>query len=144
MTLHVSKNKNTFKEVWCFLSEQIGECRLPVQQNAKNLSDFLLMQEGNPGFMKQLIKQVYKRNKCSNLNSTLNIEITFDVLGEKSAELKQTRKDDLTDIELLEEIGWHLQQRYPFPEQTNRENHKATAKIISLSSVKTRIQNSKF
>ena len=141
MTLHISKNKRSFKQVWCFLSEQIGECHLAVNNSATSLNDFLLPQQG---FIKQVMQEVYKRNQCSNLNSLLNIDTTFDVLGEKAAELKQTKKDDLADIELLEEIGWHLQQRYLLNKKTNQKKDNETAKIISLSSVKTKIQNSRF
>lgn len=143
MTSYISKNKRTFRDVWCFLSEQIGECRLLVKRNANNLNAFLKAQENNPGFMRQLITETYKRNQCANLDSSISIEIMFDVLGEKAAELKQTQKDDLADIELLEEIGWHLQQRYPFKKPSKNKPENQSAKVICLSTIKTRIQNSR-
>lgn len=80
----------------------------------------------------------------------------LDILGEHAFQMQGNRCDDLLDIELLEEIAWHIGERFsqcinlapdnrPTSSQTaNNHRDKNSAQIISLPDAKIRRANQRF
>ncbi len=112
----------SFRRFWCFCADELGSARLQVDAKAADIEQFC----GNSQFALTSIKQVlvtsYKRSRCKNLDSRINLNATLDVLGEAAYALQGQHKDDLLDIELLEEIGWCVNAIYPKEPATTEDS----------------------
>lgn len=141
---HRKITKPSFFEAWCFLSDNIGSSRLPVNRQASDIHQFIISQDDQLGFMKQVIRNCYQSCQCHNLQSTINIETMLDVLGETAYQLTQQNKDDLVMIELLEEIGWLLVQAYGQHLKQPQQAKHTPAEIVSLPDHKVRRANLQY
>lgn len=142
--LHRKPPKPSFIEAWCFLSDNIGSSRLPINRKANDIHQFIIAQDDQLGFMKQVIRDCYQSCKCNHLQSPVNIETILDVLGETAYQLTQQDKDDLVIIELLEEIGWLLVEAYGQHLKHTQQTQNTWAEIISLPDHKMRRANLQF
>ena len=123
----------------------MGSSHLRINVNAKSIHDFI---SPDSSFLRDIVRNSYSRSRCYNLNSTLDLNVVLDILGEHAYTLKGDLSDDLLDIELLEEIAWHIGERY----QQNlgiTSKDKPTKKIynnnvIDLPTQKIRRANSKL
>ena len=87
----------------------MGSSHLRINVNAKSIHDFI---SPDSSFLRDIVRNSYSRSRCYNLNSTLDLNVVLDILGEHAYTLKGDLSDDLLDIELLEEIAWHIGERY--------------------------------
>jgi len=138
-------NKVKFIDLWLFLSREIGNSRLPLNVNAQTIHELVQYQDEHNGFITKIIQQTYKQNRCHHLTSPINIESVLDNLGETAYHLRDNQQDDLLHIELLEEIGWHIIQRYGHMIQCNISNNPTVkGEIISLMEYRTKRANNEF
>ena len=87
----------------------MGSTHLHIDVNAKSIHEFV---SPDSHFLREIVRNSYSRSHCYNLHSLINIEAVLDILGEHAYCLKGDVADDLLDIELLEEIAWHIGERY--------------------------------
>ena len=109
----------TFLQFWTYISQQIGNNRLELNVSAKNLQDLFIKDSIYPEHLKKLITNSLD-NKQSTLDQKINLHKLLDDMGLTAYTLRQRDADDLFDIELLEEIAWHISERFSllFPPQT--------------------------
>lgn len=101
-----------FLQFWLFIAEQLGNSRLKIDAQAKTIQQLLSRTCDHSGLLYNVIHQSYKHNRCHHLKSPICCESVLDILGEAAYSLRNNKCDDLFDIELLEEIAWHISQRY--------------------------------
>ena len=102
----------SFRRFWAYCAEQLGSARLQVDTNASRLEDFCGNRQFALSSLKEVLRASYKRSQCKNLDSRISLDTTLDVLGEAAYRLHGQSKDDLLDIELLEEVGWCINNLY--------------------------------
>ena len=107
-----SEQTVTFRIFWEFIAQQLGDAWLTLNPSAHKVSELVSLSYDPKEYLKQVIVQSYKRSACKNLDSPINLAEVLDVLGETAYSLQGERRDDLFDIELLEEIAWHISDRY--------------------------------
>lgn len=120
----------------------MGNVRVQINEDASSINDFI---DPNSDFIKDIIRTSYSRSKCYHLKSPVNVNDILDILGEYAYQLSGNRAVDLLDIEFLEEIAWHISERFisyinvPSPRQTNNEK---LGHVISFPAAKIRKANS--
>jgi len=138
----------SFIVFWQFIASEIGSSRLKINEKADSIKSLIDDSSDPKEYLKNIILQSYKRNKCNHLRDTIDLNSILDILGETAFELQGQQADDLLDIELLEEIAWLLCERYqhvlnlPENELQNAGSSKEAdskrngARVISLSKTK--------
>ena len=119
-----------FRYFWNYISQELGSAWLNINERAINIHDFVSISYDPKEYLKEIIIQSYKSSHCSNLNSPININSVLDILGETAFHLKDAEKDDLFDIELLEEIAWHVGQRF-FIALENELDHASSNELLN-------------
>lgn len=144
---HQSKNV-TFIDFWCFIATELGNSRLRVNAKANSINEFLDQRSDHKEYLKSVIRRSYKLGQCQHLRSPINVNHVLDLLGEAAYQLKGKRCDDLLDIELLEEIAWHISGRFAHLVQNiepiTQIKDTSTSNIVSFHSAKTRRANRRW
>jgi len=136
--------KIPFIEFWLFIGSELGSSRLKLNSHAESIHQVLDKGSDHQHYLKNIITQSYKRSRCNHLRAPININHVLDVLGETAYELQGKRCDDLMDIELLEEIAWHIGERYERHLNIPTQNHTKDdrkAEVLSLPNAKIRRAN---
>lgn len=137
-----------FDEFWRRIAADLGNSRIRILDSAKTIHEFVDNDSDCKSYLRELIRNSYKLSKCKHLGSPLALELVLDLLGDTAYELQDDQKDDLFDIELLEEIAWHISSRYTA--QINSilnvelpgNSKKTRCQIVSFPNYKTRRSNS--
>lgn len=108
----ISNATVTFRSFWQYIAQELGDAWLGLNPEARNLKEFIKLSYDPKDYLRQAIMQSYKRNGCSSLDSDIRMDAVLDILGEVAFSLRGERRDDLFDIELLEEIAWHIGNRF--------------------------------
>lgn len=135
-----------FNQFWLFIAHQLGSSRLKINAQAHDIHDFLDPSNDSREYLKSTIKESYKRSHCDNLQSAISLNKVLDILGETAYELRNNQRDDLFDIELLEEIAWHISGRYKHYLLIEPEEKRTPRKgqVLSFPNYKIRIANSRL
>ena len=125
-----------FIEFWNLIANELGSSRLRIDVKAKTIHELFSQDSDARVYLRDAIKKTYKLSKCQHLRSPISLITVLDVLGQTAYELQGEKADDLFDIELLEEIAWHISNRYPahyFTDKNTNTNAGApiTRKAIS-------------
>jgi len=135
----------SFFDFWHFIAHQMGSSHLRINVNAKSIHDFI---SPDSSFLREIIRNSYSRSGCYNLHSALDMNVVLDILGEHAYTLKGDLSDDLLDIELLEEIAWHIGERYQQSLNITIDNKQAKKpyynNVIDLPTQRIRRANSKL
>ena len=131
-----------FDEFWRRVAADLGNSRIRISDCAKTIHEFIDRDSDCKRYLLELIKKSYKLSKCQHLGSPLRLELVLDLLGETAYQLQDDQTDDLFDIELLEEIAWHISSRYSSMIKSILENNTAKtskhsqAQIVSFPNYK--------
>lgn len=109
---HSTVTPISFLDFWRFIAKELGNSRLKINVNARSIHDFLITDGDQKAYLRDAIKRSYKLNKCHHLGSIICVISVLDILGETAYQLQSSKQDDLFDIELLEEIAWHISHRF--------------------------------
>ncbi|MBX2848496.1 MAG: hypothetical protein KTR16_09250 [Acidiferrobacterales bacterium] len=131
-----------FSQFWSYIAHQLGSSRLKIISDAADIHGLIDSNADIEDYLKNAIKESYKRSQCNNLRNPVSLDAVLDILGEIAFSLRNNHLDDLLDIELLEEIAWHIDNRYrqyldldPEPSQSHK------GQLISFPQYKIRIAN---
>lgn len=135
-----------FRVFWRYIAQQLGDSRLRINSKAKSIHDFIDLDNDAKEYLRESIKESYKRCGCDHLGSKLCVNIVLDILGETAYQLRSSHRDDLFDIELLEEIAWHINDRYRhyLSIQSIGQTKPNTNRVISFPNYKIRIANARL
>ena len=122
----------------------MGSVRIKINENASSINDFI---HPDSDSIKDIIRASYTRSQCYHLDSEVNVNDVLDILGEHAHQINGNLAADLLDIELLEEIAWHISERFinyiDIPQPTKSPDEE-TARIISFPAAKIRKANSRL
>ncbi len=148
------KSRESFLGFWHLVATCLGDGRLRILKNAEALEQLLAPNSDHRDFLRDIIITSYFECDCCSLDDSVDVNTILDVLGEAAYELQARNADDLLDIELLEEIAYHIQQHFPhkikLPESVLPSKHdKASAKkrhaaVYSLNDRRIRQANAKL
>ena len=134
-----------FIQFWLFIAQQLGSSRLKLNPRARDVHDLFDRNNDSKGYLKQIILDSYKRSRCHSLYSQISIDVVLDLLGETAYQLRNNHLDDLFDIELLEEIAWHISDRYKhYLHIETTSSDQSTGQLISFPQYKIRIANTRL
>ena len=141
------RKATAFADFWLLIASELGSSRLKVNPEAQSIGQFIDSSGDQKDYLREVIRQSYKRSRCYHLRDAIDIEAVLDILGETAYSLQGQQADDLLDIELLEEIAWLIGERFwntaLLPART-ADNAVKKARIICLRSSKIRRANAKL
>lgn len=94
-----------FRALVMQLAEHVGRQHIPVNEDAENIHDLLGADAVHHELIKRVVRKVYKANHCGHLDSVIDPEPTFTVLGEIRRELTSSQFSDIDQINLIDAIG---------------------------------------
>jgi hypothetical protein len=146
-----TKPRDSFVGFWSLIAQRLGENRLRIRANAPDIEHFFASNSDHGDFLREIIITSYIECDCVCIDDLINVNAVLDVMGEAAYELQIRQEDDLLDIELLEEISYHIQQDYPHhivmpnPSALTQEiSQQARSSIHSLSDLRIRRANAKL
>jgi len=152
------KKSLSFIDFWSFVSSQVGNCKLDINASANHLDHLFPEHAAHPEYLKSMIISTLT-NRHGKLNQNIDLNVVLDALGDTAFHLRQRANDDLFDIELLEEIAWHIAERFhhlvnipagaEFIEASGHSilpnthvsgARRATASVVSLNKYRTHVR----
>ena len=146
-----AKKSVSFRRFWLCVAQELGSAWLRLDPKARRLQEFIASSYDPKEYLRDIITQSYKRSHCCGLDSDINLDALLDILGETAYGLRGQKRDDLFDIELLEEIGWLIGDRYrhmlpvqhgDVPDQPRSEN--SSAPVVSFPDFRIRKANARL
>ncbi len=122
-----------FLAFWLIIAAEIGAHRLSINAQAKRLKELFNATAVHPDFLKKIILDSLK-NKSGSLKQSIDLNHVLDLLGEAAYQLRNNGLDDLYDIEMLEEIAWHINARFPHLIATQNPASKTAQKAAKSPS----------
>ena len=120
-----------------------------IRHKANSIETFLAPNSDHREFLRDVIVTSYFECNCCSIEDKIDINTILDVMGEAAYELQGRNKDDLMDIELLEEIAYLIRQHYfylidmPTLVESKSPDDNIAA-IVDFSSKKIRRANAKL
>lgn len=141
-----TKDQVSVRNFWTFIAAQLGETRLTLNHSTRKIEQFMQLDCDPKNCLRCVSIESYRRSHCQNLDSPLNLNTVLDVLGETAFSLRGESRDDLFDIELLEEVAWHIANRYSNLIEIEELHDKETGKgkIISFPDYRIRKANTRL
>ena len=138
----------SFIRFWQYCERHLGSAKLQLDTQANNLQN--LCGDGTFALdpIKPIIRKSFKASHCQRLQDPICLNSTLDILGEIAFTLRDSERDDLLDIELLEEIGWCICQLYQddvkFKEpQPSSTSQASSAQVFKLNQFKSKCAQSR-
>lgn len=105
-----------FRHLMLELADCIGRHHLPIMEDAHEIGEFLGDDAIHHEIVKDLVRSVYKANRCGHLNAEVTANRTFDAIGGVRGKLLRSATADLDAIQLLEQLDFHVGRLFS-PEQ---------------------------
>jgi len=86
------------------LADRIGRHHLPVRESAHEIGEFLGDDAIHHDLVKNVVRSVYKANRCGHLNAPVFAYQTFDAIGAVRGSLLRSTATDVDAIRLLDQL----------------------------------------
>lgn len=100
----------TFRNLIRHLAEAIGRHYIPVRSRATDIHEFIGPDSIHHELVKNLVRAIYKANRCGHLDAPVHAAETFNALGNLRARLSQSGRADVDQINLIDDIGWTVRE----------------------------------
>ncbi len=139
----------SFLDFWKLVAKNLGNSRLRIKDHANSIETLLAPNSDHREFLRDVIINSYFESDCCSIEDAVNINIILDVMGEAAYELQGRNKDDLMDIELLEEIAYLIKEHYSALIELEHDRNcpqadETGATIVNFSNTKIRRANAKL
>ena len=136
----------SFVEFWRFIAKSLGDSRLRIRKQAHSIESFFAPNSDHREFLRDVIITSYFESGCRGLDDDVDMNVVLDVMGEAAYELQGRNKDDLLDIELLEEIAYLIQQKYSYliDIQIPSDRFASSSEVVSFVDSKIRRANTQL
>ena len=144
----------SFHDFWLFIASEMGDAWLRLNEDANHLKDFIDHSYDPKEYLRKIILDSYKISRCTSLHDAIDMDCVLDLLGETAFTLRGERRDDLFDIELLEEVAWHIGNRFAHLLKVNSdsaehpagnpEQENENGVVVSFPRYRIRKANSRF
>ena len=87
------------------LSEAVGQHQIAIAHDAMHPDSLISSEAVHYELVKKIFRDIYRANHCYHLNASIDCHTTFDVLGKIHAQLLDSDKSDIDQIDLIRNIG---------------------------------------
>lgn len=124
----------------------MGQNSLLINPLAEHLSGLFDRNSQHGELEREVILKSYDYCQCNSVNDRISVTQVLDLVGEIAYKKQLHNQDDLMDIKLLEEIGFHLQnlfgEQVQFPEaRISNQSNQSKARVVSLEKAKILFAN---
>lgn len=95
----------TFRQLIVFLADRIGHHQIPVRDDAHDIGDLLGADAVHHDLIHDIVKRLYKANRCGYLDADIDADTTFSILGEARGEIRRSPKTDIDQVLLIDRLG---------------------------------------
>ncbi len=100
----------TFRDLIRHLADEIGRHQIPVRTRATDIHEFIGPDSIHHELVNELVRAIYKANRCGHLDAPVHAAGTFNALGNLRARLSQSNRADVDQINLIDDIGWTVRE----------------------------------
>ncbi|MDH3637710.1 MAG: hypothetical protein OES09_04525 [Gammaproteobacteria bacterium] len=100
----------TFRTLLVELAHRVGDHHIPVNTGANDIHEFVGVDAVHHELVNQIVRQIYKANRCGHLDAEVSHKPTFAVLGRIRGQLSQCRQSDIDQVNLLDALGWAVRE----------------------------------
>ncbi len=111
----------TFRQLIAHLEDRIGNHQIPMRHNCHEIRDFIDADGVHPMLIKNVVRRIYKANRCGYLDAAVTSRATLDALACIRAEMLASPHTDLDEYHLIEAIYTHSRLHF------SSRNARATA-----------------
>ena len=127
----------TFRVLMTELANRVGDHHIPVNPGAPDIHAFLGADAVHHELVAQIVRQIYKANRCGHLDAAVSSRPTFAVLGRIRGRLSQCGQSDIDQVNLLDTLGWAVREMFAnrerIPSGVTDEPIKKRASIHQLN-----------
>lgn len=105
----------TFRELAIRLENHLGTCHLLVNRDAKEPADLLLATGLHDRLLKELLRAVYKANRCYHIRAPLLAENTLAALQPLREKVLEEPATDLHTVRLMDAIDRAVRAAFALP-----------------------------
>jgi hypothetical protein len=105
----------TFRELAIWLEHRLGTCHLLVNRDAKEPADLLLATGLHDRLLRELLKAVYKANRCYHIRARLSAANTLSALQPLREKVLDEPATDLHTVRLLDAIDRAVRAAFAVP-----------------------------
>ena len=122
----------TFRELAIWLENHLGTCHLLVNRDAKEPADLLLATGLHDRLLKELLRAVYKANRCYHIRARLSAETTLAALQPLREKVLEQAATDLHTVRLLDAVDLAVRAAFAMPSMQQRAPDMTIGQIIPL------------
>lgn len=100
----------TFRALMVEIAHRVGDHHIPVYSGAADIHSFVGTDAVHHDLVVQIIRQIYKANRCGHLDAAVASRPTFAVLGRIRGHLSQCGQSDIDQVNLLDTLGWVVRE----------------------------------
>lgn len=97
------------------LADRVGRQHLPVSDGVSDINEFLEEDAVHHDLAKQIVRTIYRANRCGFLDAKVDATATFDALGKIQGEVLRDEAADFDQVALLQNLGHAAAQILPVP-----------------------------
>ena len=99
-----------FRDLVTWWAERVGRHHIPLCDGMEDINNLLGPDAVHHELVHQVVRQVYRANRCGHLGAGISLEQTFTALGQVREALLNSVGADVDQIDLLERLGWFTRQ----------------------------------
>ena len=122
----------TFRELAIWLENRLGTCHLLVNRTAKEPADLLQATGLHDRLVRELLKAIYKGNKCYHVRAYVSAERTLEALQPVREKVLDQPATDLTTVDFLDAVDAAVRAAFALPAMLGNRPDEGTAQIIPL------------
>jgi hypothetical protein len=107
-----SGRKFRFSDLVALWADRLGRHQVPLREECTDINDLLSPDAVHHELIQDIVRRVYCVNGCGHLNAGITLENTFTALGRVRQKLLESRRSDVDQINLLDNIGWYTRQYF--------------------------------
>lgn len=122
----------TYRELAIWLENELGTCHLLVNRAAKEPADLLLATGLHDQLVRELLRAVYKSNRCYHIRARLSAERTLAALQPVREKVLDQPATDLLTVRFLDAVDAAVRGAFRLPDKGQPTPVTAPAKVIPL------------
>ncbi|GAB4348130.1 MAG: hypothetical protein Kow0073_00670 [Immundisolibacter sp.] len=121
----------TYRELAIWLENQLGTCHLLINRAAKEPADLLLATGLHDRLVKELLRAIYKSNRCYHIRARISAEPTLAALQPIREKVLDQPATDLLTVRFLDAVDAAVRAAFRLPLH-DHPRPAAPAQIIPL------------
>ncbi len=122
----------TFRELAIWLENQLGTCHLLVNRTAKEPADLLLATGLHDRLVNELMRAVYKSNRCYHIRAIIQAGPTLAALQPVREKILDQPTTDLSTVRFLDAIDTAVRAAFGLSRILRTQPDDGPARIIAL------------